>query len=87
MLPLARKYNVPVTVFIYPSAISNAKYAMTWDQLRELKRSGLFDFQGHTYWHPNFKRDRKKMTTGGVREVGGNAARESRRQRSRRSWG
>lgn len=62
MLPLAKKYNVPVTVFIYPSAVSNAKYAMTWDQIRELKKSGLFDFQGHTYWHPNFKRDKKKMT-------------------------
>ena len=61
MLPLAKKYNVPVTVFIYPSAISNAKYALTWDQLRELKKSGLFDFQSHTYWHPNFKRDKKKM--------------------------
>ena len=61
MLPLARKYNVPVTVFVYPSAISNAKYAMTWDQLRELKKSGLFDIQSHTYWHPNFKRDKKKM--------------------------
>jgi peptidoglycan/xylan/chitin deacetylase (PgdA/CDA1 family) len=61
MLPLAKKYNVPVTVFIYPSAISNAKYAMTWNQLRELKKTGLFDFQSHTYWHPNFKRDRKKM--------------------------
>jgi peptidoglycan/xylan/chitin deacetylase (PgdA/CDA1 family) len=61
MWPLAKKYNVPVTVFVYPSAISNAKYAMTWDQLRELKKSGLFDFQSHTYWHPNFKRDRKKM--------------------------
>lgn len=61
MYPLAKKYNVPVTVFIYPSAISNAKYAMTWDQLRELKKSGLFDFQSHTYWHPNFKKDRKKM--------------------------
>lgn len=61
MFPLAKKYNVPVTVFVYPSAISNAKYAMTWDQLRELKKSGLFDFQSHTYWHPNFKRDRKKM--------------------------
>ena len=61
MLPLAKKYNVPVTVFIYPSAISNAKYAMTWEQLRELKRTGLFDFQSHTYWHPNFKRDRRKM--------------------------
>jgi peptidoglycan/xylan/chitin deacetylase (PgdA/CDA1 family) len=62
MLPLAKKYNVPVTVFIYPSAISNAKYAMTWDQLRELKKTGLFDFQSHTFWHPNFKKDRKKMS-------------------------
>ncbi len=61
MLPLAKKYKVPVTVFIYPSAVSNAKYAMTWDQLRELKKSGLFDFQSHTYWHPNFRKDRKKM--------------------------
>lgn len=61
MLPLAKKYNVPVTVFVYPSAISNAKYAMTWDQLRALKKTGLFDIQSHTYWHPNFKRDKKKM--------------------------
>jgi len=61
MLPLAKKYHVPVTVFIYPSAISNAKYALTWEQLRELKKTGLFDFQGHTYWHPNFKKDRRKM--------------------------
>ena len=61
MLPLAKKYNIPVTVFVYPSAISNATYAMTWDQIRELKKTGLFDFQSHTYWHPNFKRDKKKM--------------------------
>jgi len=60
MLPLAKKYNVPVTVFVYPSAISNAKYAMTWDQLRTLKKNG-FDIQSHTFWHPNFKRDKKKM--------------------------
>ncbi len=61
MYPLAKKYNVPVTIFIYPSAVSNAKYAMTWEQLRELKSSGLFDFQSHTYWHPNFKKERKKL--------------------------
>ncbi|HBG06123.1 MAG: polysaccharide deacetylase [Geobacteraceae bacterium GWC2_58_44] len=61
MLPLAKKYNVPVTVFVYPSAISNAKYAMTWDQLRTLKKNG-FDIQSHTYWHPNFKQDKKKMS-------------------------
>lgn len=62
MYPLAKKYNIPVTVFVYPSAISNAKYAMTWDQIREIKKSGLFDFQSHTFWHPNFKHDRKKMS-------------------------
>lgn len=61
MYPLAKKYNVPITVFIYPSAVSNAKYAMTWDQIRELKKSGLFDFQSHTYWHPNFKKEKKKL--------------------------
>lgn len=62
MLPVIRKYGYPVTIFAYPSAISNAKYAMTWDQLRELKKTGLFDVQSHTYWHPNFKKERKKLT-------------------------
>ena len=61
MLPLAKKYHVPVTVFVYPSAISNAKYAMTWDQLRTLQKNG-FDIQSHTFWHPNFRHDKKKMT-------------------------
>ena len=62
MLPVVREYRVAVTLFLYPSAISNASYAMTWDQLRELKTTGLFDFQGHTYWHPNFKKDEKRMS-------------------------
>jgi len=62
MLPLVKKYNVPVTIFVYPSAISNASYAMTWDQLREVKATGLFDIQSHTFWHPNFKKERKKLT-------------------------
>lgn len=62
MLPVIRRYGYPVTIFAYPSAISNAKYAMTWEQLRELKKTGLFDVQSHTYWHPNFKKERKKLT-------------------------
>jgi peptidoglycan/xylan/chitin deacetylase (PgdA/CDA1 family) len=61
MLPLVRRYNLPVTLFIYPSAIANASYAMTWEQLLELKQTGLFDLQGHTFWHPNFKREKKKL--------------------------
>lgn len=61
MKPLVEKYRLPVTLFIYPSAISNAGYAMTWDQLRELHGSGLFDIQSHTYWHPNFKIEKRKQ--------------------------
>ena len=61
MLPLVKEYHIPVTLFIYPSAISNASYALTWNQLRELQRTGLFDIQSHTFWHPNFKRDRGRM--------------------------
>jgi peptidoglycan/xylan/chitin deacetylase (PgdA/CDA1 family) len=61
LFPIVRKYKIPVTLFLYPSAISNASYAMTWDQLREIQASGLFDFQGHTYWHPNFKNERKRL--------------------------
>jgi peptidoglycan/xylan/chitin deacetylase (PgdA/CDA1 family) len=59
--PLIKKYKVPVTLFIYPSAISNASYAMTWEQLAKMKDSGA-DIQSHTYWHPNFKTEKKKNT-------------------------
>jgi peptidoglycan/xylan/chitin deacetylase (PgdA/CDA1 family) len=60
-LPLLKKYNAHMTLFVYPSAVSNASYAMTWDQLRELKSTGLFDFQSHTYWHPNFNKERARL--------------------------
>lgn len=60
MLPLLRRHPLPVTLFIYPSAISNAPYAMTWQQLAELRASGLFDIQSHTYWHPNFLVERRR---------------------------
>ncbi|TAN39313.1 MAG: polysaccharide deacetylase family protein [Nitrospirae bacterium] len=61
LFPLIKKYRLPVTLFIYPSAISNAPYAMTWDQLREMQGSGLVDIQGHTFWHPNFKKEKKRL--------------------------
>ncbi len=62
MLPLVRRYGIPVTLFIYPSAISNASYAMTWEQLQKLQQTGLFDIQSHTFWHPNFKQEKKKLS-------------------------
>ena len=62
MYPIVRKYNVPVTLFIYPGAISEGKHALTWDQLKELMRSGLFDIQAHTLTHPNFKQEKKHLS-------------------------
>lgn len=63
-LPLIKQYHIPVTLFIYPSAISNshAPYAMTWEQLHELVDTGLFNIQSHTYWHPNFKIEKRRLS-------------------------
>ncbi|MDD5052678.1 MAG: polysaccharide deacetylase family protein [Sulfuricurvum sp.] len=62
MAPIVKKYKVPVTLFIYPSAISNAAYAMTWEQLHELESTKLFHVESHTYWHPNFNHEKKKLS-------------------------
>jgi peptidoglycan/xylan/chitin deacetylase (PgdA/CDA1 family) len=62
MLSLVRLYRFPVTLFVYPSAISNALYALTWEQLGELKETGLFDIQSHLYWHPNFKEEKRRLS-------------------------
>jgi len=62
MFPLLLKHRVPVTLFIYPSAISNASYALTWDQIREMQTSGLVDVQSHTFWHPHFHKERKRLS-------------------------
>jgi len=62
LVPIAKKYNIPVTLFIYPETISAGKNAMTWEELAELQKTGLFDIQGHTYSHPNFKQAKKKMS-------------------------
>jgi peptidoglycan/xylan/chitin deacetylase (PgdA/CDA1 family) len=67
MLPIVRAYDLPVTLFIYPSAISNASYAMTWEQLEALHRTGLFDIESHTYWHPNFKTEKQKLSPSAYR--------------------
>lgn len=62
MLPIVSRYRIPVTLFVYPSAISNASYALTWEQLQALQQTGLFDIQSHTLWSPNFKKDRKRLS-------------------------
>jgi peptidoglycan/xylan/chitin deacetylase (PgdA/CDA1 family) len=62
LFPLIKQHRIPVTLFIYPSAISNAPYALTWEQLKEMRASGLVDIQSHTYWHPDFRHDKAHRT-------------------------
>ena len=60
--PIIVRENLPVTLFIYPSAISNASYAMTWDQLAEMQKIPGVDIQSQTYWHPNFRTEKKRLS-------------------------
>jgi len=69
LFPLIRKAGIPVTVFIYPSAISNASYALTWAQLKEMEASGLVDIESHTYWHPNFKTEQRRLSPAAYRSL------------------
>jgi len=61
LLPIIRREHLPVTLFIYPSAISNANYAMTWEQIKEVMAEPGVEVQSHTYWHPNFKTEKKRL--------------------------
>lgn len=61
LLPIIRRERLPVALFIYPSAIANAAYAMTWEQLAEVLASGLVEIHAHTYWHPDFRAERKRL--------------------------
>lgn len=62
MWPILERGHVPITLFIYPSAISNAGYALTWEQLREMRKSPLVSIGSHTFWHPNFHHEKKRLS-------------------------
>lgn len=48
--PVLQKYGLPATVFVYSDFVG-ARDAMSWQQLRELQRSGLVDVQSHAKSH------------------------------------
>lgn len=62
LYPILLRRRLHVTLFIYPSAISNAAYALTWKQLAAMLKSGLVDVQSHTYWHPDFRREQARRS-------------------------
>jgi peptidoglycan/xylan/chitin deacetylase (PgdA/CDA1 family) len=78
MVPRLKRYGYPATLFIYPSAISNAKWAMTWPQLIELEKTGAFDIESHSYWHPNFKIEKRRLTESAYKDFVDSQLRHSR---------
>ncbi len=60
--PLALKYRIPATIFVYPSAISVFPFALTWQELGEMQASGLIDVQSHSYTHPNLSLEEKRLS-------------------------
>ena len=62
LYPRILRLRLPVTLFIYPSAISNAPYALTWAEVSEMAKSGLVDVQSHTFWHPNFRQEKARRS-------------------------
>ena len=62
MMPRLQSRGWPVTLFVYPSAISNASYAMTWPQVQALAAQPGVSVQSHTLWHPNFLQERKRLS-------------------------
>lgn len=52
--PLLKAYNYPATFFIHTDyvGVRTVKDHCTWDELREMQRSGLISVQSHTRTHP-----------------------------------
>lgn len=78
MMPMLRARRWPVTLFVYPSAVSNASYAVTWAQLRELAREPGVAVESHTFWHPNLLREQQHMPADAFRRFAAVQLRRSR---------
>lgn len=50
--PILVKYNFKAVSFI-PTGLIGTGYYMNWDQIKEIQRTGLVTFEGHTLTHPN----------------------------------
>ena len=56
--PILKKYDFIATLFIYTDFVGVSKNAITWDQLREMKKSG-FEIGSHTMSHCDLIRQNK----------------------------
>lgn len=50
--PILSKYNFKAVSFI-PTGLIGTSYYMNWDQINQIQKSGLVEFDGHTVHHAN----------------------------------
>jgi intercellular adhesin biosynthesis polysaccharide N-deacetylase len=59
--PILKEANVPFTMFVIAGQVGNKDFSnlemATWDELREMKESGLADFGSHTFDMHRFEGD------------------------------
>ena len=49
--PILKKYNMKATIFLNTKFIEKDEAYLNWDEIREMYKSGLIDFQLHTHSH------------------------------------
>ena len=57
--PLFQKYNLKATIFVIASRMGadNVEFPhFSWEEAREMERSGLIDIESHSFTHPDFSR-------------------------------
>jgi len=63
--PILKKFNYPLTLFIYTEGVRGGKYgggeAVTWEQLAEMRDAGV-DIQAHSATHQDLKKPYDRVT-------------------------
>nr|MBI5455764.1 polysaccharide deacetylase family protein [Candidatus Levybacteria bacterium] len=55
-LPVLRKYNIKANLMLASGLVGSNSDMLTWDQVREMKSSGLIYFTNHTWSHASLIR-------------------------------
>ncbi len=56
--PILKKYNFPVTLFLYTDFIEKNPYTLTWEEIREMTKNNL-EIGSHTLSHSNLLRHKE----------------------------
>lgn len=59
---VTRRYGFPFTAFIYPKFIGQGRFALTWDQVREMSDAGV-EIESHAFSHPFLARSRARFSS------------------------